>query len=49
MNIEKDLQLAIIKVIAQLYDAEVSPAQIKLQKTKKQFIPIRIFCNISMD
>ena len=37
MNIEKDLQLAIIKVIAQLYDAEVSPAQITLQKTKKEF------------
>ncbi len=37
MNIEKDLQLAIIKVIAQLYDAEVSPAQITLQKTKREF------------
>ena len=37
MNIEKNLQLAIIKVIAQLYDAEVSPAQITLQKTKKEF------------
>ncbi len=37
MNIEKDLQLAVIKVIAQLYDAEVSPAQITLQKTKKEF------------
>ena len=37
MNIEKYLQLAIIKVIAQLYDAEVSPAQITLQKTKKEF------------
>lgn len=37
MNIEKDLQLAIIKVIAQLYDAEMSPAQITLQKTKREF------------
>ena len=37
MNIEKDLQLAVIEVIAQLYDAEVSPAQITLQKTKKEF------------
>ncbi len=37
MNIEKDLQLAIIKVIAQLYNAEVSEAQITLQKTKKEF------------
>ena len=37
MNIEKDLQLAVIKVIAQLYDAEVSPTQITLQKTKKEF------------
>ncbi len=37
MNIVKDLQIAIIKVIAQLYDAEVSEAQITLQKTKKEF------------
>ncbi len=37
MNIEKELQIAVIKVIAQLYDAEVSEAQITLQKTKKEF------------
>ena len=37
MNIEKELQIAVIKVIAQLYDAEVSAAQITLQKTKKEF------------
>ena len=37
MNIEKDLQLAVIEVIAQIYGAEVSPAQITLQKTKKEF------------
>ena len=37
MNIVKDLQIAIIKVIAQLYGAEVSEAQITLQKTKKEF------------
>ncbi len=37
MNIEKELQIATIKVIAQLYDAEVSAAQITLQKTKKEF------------
>ena len=37
MNIEQQLQEAIIKVMAQLYDAEVSTAQITLQKTKKEF------------
>lgn len=37
MNIEKELQLAVIQAIAQLYDAEVSAAQITLQKTKKEF------------
>ena len=37
MNIEKELQIAVIQVIAQLYDAEVSEAQITLQKTKKEF------------
>ena len=37
MNIEKDLQLAVIKIVAQLYNAEVNPAQITLQKTKKEF------------
>ena len=37
MNLEKDLQIAVIQAIAQLYDAEVSPAQITLQKTKKEF------------
>ena len=38
MNIEQELQKAIIKAIAQLYDAEVNDAQITLQKTKKEFI-----------
>ena len=37
MNIENRLQQAIIEVVAQLYDAEVSEAQITLQKTKKEF------------
>ncbi|NLZ94772.1 MAG: arginine--tRNA ligase [Bacteroidales bacterium] len=37
MNIENILQKAIIEVIAQLYDSEVSTAQITLQKTKKEF------------
>ena len=37
MNIEKELQLAVIQAIAQLYNAEVSAAQITLQKTKKEF------------
>lgn len=37
MNIEKDLQIAIIEVIAKLYGAEVNASQITLQKTKKEF------------
>ena len=37
MNIENKLQQAIIEIVAQLYDAEVSEAQITLQKTKKEF------------
>lgn len=37
MNIEKDLQIAIIEVIAQLYGTEVNAAHITLQKTKKEF------------
>src|SRR5690554_1104684 len=37
MNIEKELQLLIIKAIAQLYNAEVNESQITLQKTKKEF------------
>ena len=37
MNIETELQIAVIKVIAQLYGAEVSEAQITVQKTKKEF------------
>ena len=37
MNIEKELQIAIISAIAQLYNAEVNESQITLQKTKKEF------------
>ena len=37
MNIEKELQLLIIKAIAQLYNTEVNETQITLQKTKKEF------------
>ena len=37
MNIEKELQLLIIKVIAQLYNTDVNESQITLQKTKKEF------------
>ena len=37
MNIEQELQKAIIKVIAQLYNAEVNESQITLQRTKKEF------------
>ena len=37
MNIEKELQLLIIKVIAQLYKTDVNESQITLQKTKKEF------------
>lgn len=37
MNIEKELQLLIIKAIAQLYNTEVNESQITLQKTKKEF------------
>ena len=37
MNIEKELQLLIIKAIAQLYNAEINESQITLQKTKKEF------------
>lgn len=37
MNIETKLQIAVIKAIAQLYNAEVSAAQITLQKTKREF------------
>lgn len=37
MNIEKELQLLIIKAIDELYSAEVNESQITLQKTKKEF------------
>ncbi|MDD2476638.1 MAG: arginine--tRNA ligase, partial [Dysgonamonadaceae bacterium] len=37
MNIEKELQVAIISAIAKLYNAEVNESQITLQKTKKEF------------
>lgn len=37
MNIEKELQLLIIKAIVQLYNAEINESQITLQKTKKEF------------
>lgn len=37
MNIETKLQIAVIKAIAQLYNAEVSATQITLQKTKREF------------
>ena len=37
MNIEKELQLLIIKAIDKLYSAEVNESQITLQKTKKEF------------
>lgn len=37
MNIEKALQVAIIKAIEQLYGTSINESQITLQKTKKEF------------
>lgn len=37
MNIEKKVTESVIKAIHELYGQEVSPAQIQLQKTKKEF------------
>lgn len=37
MNLEKDLQIAVLHAISKLYDADVTVAPIVLQRTKKEF------------